>query len=1102
MLKSSWNIYITFAFVMWGMTLTVGASPSEFVSGNQEIFRDYYTFLESISTEPAESQISRLASFINDHPRFERPYLQLLTVYLQNSQAEKAERFFKTCLSDSRQKRNSTWALASLAAARDSLQTANTLFKSALVQLCTPYLLHEYVRFTRAGNIDGPQELENLKINPQEQHKGLAFYYAYDNKPQKCQFHLDQIKIDDEFSLYALFLKGSVQIRRFIPIAGMVYFNSARREAERLGDVQFQIHILLTTANIHLAKRTFDKTLSDAQQALEKAKSINDIERMTSAHLLLSFAYAGLLDNTKAIEHAQHTLDSALHYWASAHVNTYLQLALLYKNLSQYALEMRMYSRALEAAKKSVVPVNLVQVLRTRGGRYLELNYIDLAKHDLEQAYNLAQHSQDEYYIDLVSSSYGAVLYETGAFEESRETLTQAINSEHLDYRFRTFALFHLAMCYETEQNLDAALHTYEAVFDTAKNYPRDDFMGYIMALALPQIAALESTDGKLSDILSYFEYPILKREIEKNSDLAIDYYFNYARLYHKQGRLDPAIEHYLNAIKYVEGKRGKMDIEDFRISYFQETSQIYTDLASCYFERYLAEKRQSDLKNIFSTLQRCSGRTLQELSTLKRTWEYTPEYVMVVDSLQVLQRRLRDSVWKEESDMTAELSMLHNLARFDVLAQQGLMLDQAPSHIPKDVSFGELQSVCGAANLDVLIYHISESASFTLVVQQDAITLVLLDIKKENLIRKLGKVLGPLHNATAEDIDSVQFYADVAHELYIDLFQPITDSLKLSKNLFIVPGITLLNVPFEMFLTDKAPKTSYTPNESADYAGLFLQHDHNMTYSPSLAPLFKQDTMKTDQSLVVFSNPSFYDLELLAANDLRSALRSIFMQLPHADKESAEIQSVVGRGSRHTKGKNATKSAVIRDLQKYSIVHIATHAFVDSVFDAFSGLALATEDERDDGLLMGYELHDLALNNDLIVLSACESGAGKYVAGEGVLGLPRLFLRAGSKSVLMSLWKVYDAFPAQLMPDFYRYYLRRGKSKCEALAEAKRDILSSSDNANYKHPFYWATFCLYGDPGFEYERIEKSRTMWLIGTTFFVVLFFFVVIRFVRKRA
>jgi len=199
-----------------------------------------------------------------------------------------------------------------------------------------------------------------------------------------------------------------------------------------------------------------------------------------------------------------------------------------------------------------------------------------------------------------------------------------------------------------------------------------------------------------------------------------------------------------------------------------------------------------------------------------------------------------------------------------------------------------------------------------------------------------------------------------------------------------------------------------------------------------------------------------------------------------------------------------AKKSVFIREAPRQDILHVATHAFVDTTFDVFSGLVLAAgADSTDDGMLMGYEIADLRLNCDLVTLSACETGRGRLVAGEGVLGLPRQFLGAGAKSVLMTLWKVDDKFASELMPEFYKYFLKEKLSKAEALARAKRAIIGKyqSDRRNsYEHPFYWASFVLYGDPGMGGEVAsihEFSSTLTLI---FLCLLMFAVYQRYIRR--
>jgi CHAT domain-containing protein len=112
----------------------------------------------------------------------------------------------------------------------------------------------------------------------------------------------------------------------------------------------------------------------------------------------------------------------------------------------------------------------------------------------------------------------------------------------------------------------------------------------------------------------------------------------------------------------------------------------------------------------------------------------------------------------------------------------------------------------------------------------------------------------------------------------------------------------------------------------------------------------------------------------------------------------------------------------------------------------------------RTDGILTGYEASLLNLHDtELVVLSACETGVGDYFEGEGIHGLQRAFLLAGTQSVLMSLWKINDQLTQQLMTDFYRYWLS-GLSKPQALRKAQLNL-----RKQYPEPYYWGAFVLLG---------------------------------------
>jgi CHAT domain-containing protein len=160
----------------------------------------------------------------------------------------------------------------------------------------------------------------------------------------------------------------------------------------------------------------------------------------------------------------------------------------------------------------------------------------------------------------------------------------------------------------------------------------------------------------------------------------------------------------------------------------------------------------------------------------------------------------------------------------------------------------------------------------------------------------------------------------------------------------------------------------------------------------------------------------------------------------------------------------NFIKSA---ELSKYKIIHFATHGFVNSEKPELSGILLMQDTlHGNDGILYSGEIYNLNLNADLVVLSACETGLGKIAKGEGVIGLTRALLYAGSRNIIVSLWQVSDASTKELMINFYDNLLIENKigtsrvSYSKHLQKAKLKLISEK---KYSHPFFWSPFILIG---------------------------------------
>jgi CHAT domain-containing protein len=206
---------------------------------------------------------------------------------------------------------------------------------------------------------------------------------------------------------------------------------------------------------------------------------------------------------------------------------------------------------------------------------------------------------------------------------------------------------------------------------------------------------------------------------------------------------------------------------------------------------------------------------------------------------------------------------------------------------------------------------------------------------------------------------------------------------------------------------------------------------------------------------------------QLRANLGARDDTSSVFSNLPGAIEEVLNLSKIMG-GQTAT-GLQATEAAFKKNSSQYGILHLATHSVVNNANPLRSKLVL-TPGDGEDGMLNTYELFDLELNAGLVTLSACNSGIGTIEEGEGVVSLARGFTYAGCPSVLMSLWPVPDATTGELMASFYSY-LQAGRSKSDALRQAKLDYLDKSNRLSAS-PFYWGGFVTLGYDPADLQRL------------------------------
>lgn len=307
-------------------------------------------------------------------------------------------------------------------------------------------------------------------------------------------------------------------------------------------------------------------------------------------------------------------------------------------------------------------------------------------------------------------------------------------------------------------------------------------------------------------------------------------------------------------------------------------------------------------------------------------------------------------------------------------------------------------------------------------------------------------------------------------------LLKPVQESIQSKKDLIVLSDGALNALPFDILSVNQD-----------DYLPLITTHTIQM--APSLKYIFqaqKQGPHTASTGLFAVADPTYsstVEVAGLSQDKLESVTRgsqylSYFEQLPETRTEVESISTILGgMPEKILYGEQALESTIkSSDLKDFRYIHFATHGILGNDLPGLTEPALVMGAEPgEDGFLTASEAQALKLNAELSVLSACNTGTGKYFTGEGVMGMSRAFILAGSRSVLVSLWSVPSKETELLMLSFYEH-MRDGQSIPEAIRTAKLELmkgvvkgqgLAGSKRGKRQefavHPFFWAAFISLG---------------------------------------
>lgn len=265
------------------------------------------------------------------------------------------------------------------------------------------------------------------------------------------------------------------------------------------------------------------------------------------------------------------------------------------------------------------------------------------------------------------------------------------------------------------------------------------------------------------------------------------------------------------------------------------------------------------------------------------------------------------------------------------------------------------------------------------------------------------------------------------------------------TPEILIIPSGRLGTIPFEALAAGKIRPSATFENFP------FLIKSHAISYEFSAGLLLQKKNLSASEA-----KPSIF----LCA-PISFPPKDNLVDLPGTEQEVNNISNLFTGSSQIAKGAEATEGLIKSGaLAKFRYLHFATHGVVDETSPDLSRIYLQTT-ATEDGNMYSGEIFNLHLNADLAVLSACQTGLGKYSKGEGVIGLSRALVYAGARNIMVSYWSVADASTATLMTDFYTELLKQKEPNFgTALQVAKRNMIRSG---KFVSPYYWAPFVLIG---------------------------------------
>ncbi|MEG4939690.1 CHAT domain-containing protein [Microcoleus sp. F4-D5] len=765
---------------------------------------------------------------------------------------------------------------------------------------------------------------------------------------------------------------------------------------------------------------------------------------------------------------------------------TLLSMGKIYANFGQFQSALDSYNQALPLSQQAGAKAQEAAILNSFGQLYTDLSDPKSALDYYNQALPLFYQLNDQSTVANTLNNIGNIHAATGNWKNALDSYNKAlvISRPAGNLAAEATALAGIGSTYIASKEWSTALNAYNQALIISRHL--NDKVKE--TTVLNQIGKIQAALGQNSTALENYNQALsLSQQLGYKTEEAHIIY-NQALLNRQQNNLTVAQTEIETAINIIENLRTQIASQELRQSYFARNQDYYQFYIDLLMQLHQKNPDKGYDAQAFHASERARARSLLELLSEASANIRQGVDPQLLAQEQNLQQQLSDFQTRKYQIVSAQSTqqaldeiqqkidtVLKELAQIEAKIRASSPRYAALKY-PEPLNLQQIQQQVLDDNTLLLEYSLGEERSYLWAVTKTSFTSYELPSRTE--IEATAKNFrDTLTKETTRT--SPQMVAESADLLSQTILAPVASELG-NKRLLIVADGALQYIPFGALTLEKSEAPLIVKHEivnlpSASTLAILRRDMATRQPAPKAIALFADPVFSPDDERLkgistspVTKNQTVENLPLEAQQLQRSASEAniYWKRLPATRTEAEQILALVPDDlEKPAFDFTANRTAATDpDLSQYRIVHFATHGFANSKHPELSGLVLSLVDEKgtlQNGYLRLNDIFNLNLPAELVVLSACQTGLGKEIKGEGLVGLTRGFMYAGAPRVVVSLWSVDDEVTSDLMTRFYKKMLQDKLAPAAALRSAQIEVLQLSQ---WQSPYYWAAFGLQGE--------------------------------------